>query len=217
MGIDDRSGIGWLMASAGWNVLSNRVIPARAYVPCNLGAAALAVAAARGTGSSWSDLGLARNRLRAGAGWGTLGAAVVSAAMVGASRWSITAGFFSDARATPERTHGETLVRIPLGTVVLEETLFRGVLPARITRSSTSSLAFGAWHVLPTASALDLNGVEDPATRRRAIAAGVIATAAAGEVLIWMRRRSGSVLAPMLAHWAANAVGYALAARQRRP
>ena len=47
------------------------------------------------------------------------------------------------------------LVRVPFGTVVLEETLFRGVLLglglrrwSHMTAVNVSCLAFGLWHVL---------------------------------------------------------------------
>ena len=42
------------------------------------------------------------------------------------------------------------LVRIPLGTVVLEEVAFRAVLPALLSPVAAAGL-FGLWHVVPTA------------------------------------------------------------------
>jgi uncharacterized protein len=39
----------------------------------------------------------------------------------------------------------------------------------------------------------------------------VAGTALAGLVFCWLRLRSGSLLAPALAHWASNGLGYALA------
>ncbi len=211
MEMDHRSGVRWLAATAAWNVLSNRVIPPQAYVAANLGAAGTSVAVARRT-TGWRELGLAADRVGAGLGWGAVGAASVSAALVAASRLRATARLYADARTTPERTRVETLLRIPLGTVVLEEILFRGVLPTRLPWRRASSLAFGAWHVLPTISALDINEVDDPRVRTRTIVAGVVGTVAAGEALEWLRRRSGSLIAPALTHWAANAVGYVLSA-----
>ena len=53
------------------------------------------------------------------------------------------------------------LVRVPVGTALLEEVAFRGVLLAMLTRRygtawgvAGSSVAFGAWHLLPS---LDLS------------------------------------------------------------
>lgn len=201
----------WIAATGLWNGLINRVVPPRWYVPANLGAAGASLAVAHRT-AGWRALGLASDRIGDGLRWGAIGAVGVSTALVAGSRLRATAGLFSDARATPERTQVETLVRIPLGTVVLEEVLFRGILPATVPWRRASSLTFGAWHVLPTISALDINEVHDPAVRRRVIVAGVAGTVVAGEALEWLRRRSGSLVGPVLTHWAANAVGYVLAA-----
>src|SRR6266508_2931635 len=59
-----------------------------------------------------------------------------------------------------------TLVRIPLGTALLEETLFRGVLlglglrrwPRRVAVAWSSAL-FGLWHVLPSGGLSGYNPV----------------------------------------------------------
>lgn len=206
-----RSSARWIAATGVWNLLINRVVPPRWYVPANLCAAGTSLAMARRS-AGWRALGLAGDRVGDGLRWGAIGAASVATALVAGSRLRATAGLYSDARATPERTRLETLVRIPLGTVVVEEILFRGILPSETPRRGASSLAFGAWHVLPTISALDINDVQDPAVRRRAVVAGVAGTVLAGEALEWLRRRSGSLVAPALTHWAANAVGYVLAA-----
>lgn len=136
-----------------------------------------------------------------------------AAGVVAVERIPATSGLFDDARADPDRVAWETLVRIPLGTVVLEETLFRHALPG-VTGESGAAVLFGLWHVLPTLAALDINGVEDVSTRTRTVVAGVAATAAAALPLSWLRRRGG-LLAPMLTHWAVNATAYALAARRR--
>ncbi len=71
-----------------------------------------------------------------------------------------TRGFFQDERATGGGTRHvlfETLVRIPLGTALPEEVIFRGSLLGLFTQrhspavaASMSSILFGAWHVLPT-------------------------------------------------------------------
>ena len=50
---------------------------------------------------------------------------------------------------------------------------------------------------------------------RRALLGAFAATTVAGVAFDALRLRSGSVLAPMLMHWSANAVSYALAARRQ--
>jgi len=104
--------------------------------------------------------------------------------------------------------------------VVLEEIAFRSVLPAvldgpeREQVSWRSAGLFGLWHVLPTLTTLDMNGISDRHTRAAAVTGGVGATAAAAVGFDMLRLRSASVIAPMLAHWAANGVSYHLAAKR---
>jgi len=111
-------------------------------------------------------------------------------------------------------------VRIPLATALAEELLFRGVLLAlfRQRRSKRAavlwtSLLFGAWHVLPTidhyqgnpASALVADSGKG---QRLAVLATMLSTTGAGGVFAWLRLRSRSVLAPVLAHAAVNMSAY---------
>ena len=203
-----------ITAVAGWNWAINRVIPDRFYIPANLGATAVAVLVAHSAGHGATSVGLARGSLRRGIGVGLVGAAAAGGAMAAASRLPLTRDLFADDRAKPDELAYQTLVRVPLGTVVLEETLFRGVIPAITGGSASSAALFGAWHILPTISTLDINGVTNPQTRLRTVLAGVAATTVAAGPLWWLRRTSGSLVAPMLTHWAVNAIGYVLAARR---
>ncbi|WP_448639237.1 CPBP family intramembrane glutamic endopeptidase [Geodermatophilus sp. URMC 63] len=120
------------------------------------------------------------------------------------------------------------LVRIPFGTVLWEETAFRGVLLAALARSVSPPVAvagsaalFGFWHVHPTRSALVANDLAGgPVARGLAVGLGCAATAAAGGLFTWLRLCSGSLLAPVLLHLAANAAGTLAAAAAhhlRRP
>ena len=82
--------------------------------------------------------------------------------------------------------------------------------------AAVSSAAFGLWHVLPARQVTSFNPVTeglagDPATQVLGVAAAVAGTALAGLVFCWLRLRSGSLVAPALAHWATNGLGYALA------
>ena len=106
------------------------------------------------------------------------------------------------------------LVRIPLGTALLEEFAFRGVLFAawrRVARpiwaAVGSSIVFGLWHVRPSIELLDSNGLATASAGRiGAVAGAVAATTLAGMVFCWLRMRSRSLLAPYLAHTAANSL-----------
>ena len=101
-----------------------------------------------------------------------------------------------------------------LGTVVLEEVAFRGVLfgawarlgsPARAAVGS--SLIFGLWHIRPAIELLDVNAIGESAlTRIPLVMAAVVLTAAAGVFFCVLRLRSRSLLAPALAHAAINSL-----------
>ena len=185
------------------------------YVPLSIVMALVLMLVATRNGLTSSDLGLERSSLASGLKWGA-GAAVVAAALIGIGV-AVPAfhRFFEDARVQ-DMSLGllayRALVRIPLGTALLEEFAFRGVLFAawrRIARpiwaAVGSSLVFGLWHIRPSIELLDTNGLAmASAGRIGAVAGAVAATTLAGLVFCWLRVRSHSLLAPYLAHAAAN-------------
>ena len=113
----------------------------------------------------------------------------------------------------------QAVVRIPIGTVLWEETAFRGVLQAALRRVMpqtaaivVTSAVFGIWHIRPTLQALRVNGLASDRRQATArLAAGVAATTASGVLLSWLRARSGSLAAPVLLHLATNSGGMAAA------
>jgi uncharacterized protein len=193
-------------------------------VPTCVAAAALLVALARRDGCSWSALGLGRESLEPGLRWaGALVAAVLLGYLV-AVALPPTRQAFADTRATSLSGAAllwHLLVRIPLGTALLEEVAFRGVVYAMVERRRGvraavvgSSLLFGLWHVLPSlglrranAAVADVLG-SGPAG---AVVAAVAATTLAGVVFCELRRRSGGLVAPFALHWALNALGLLVA------
>ena len=209
-----------------WNAAINRAVPAPAYVPANLAVAGLSVLAASRRRVPAADLGLGRDRLARGLRVG-LAATVPVAAVVGlGATIPATRRFFLDERGT---TGGKgyalyhTLVRIPFGTAVAEETLFRGSLlglllqrHSRARAAATSSVLFGLWHVLPTLDTLRLNAAgsavrDDPVRTGGAVAASVAATAVAGLAFSWLRFRADSLVAPAVVHAALNSSAFAAA------
>lgn len=101
-------------------------------------------------------------------------------------------------------TAWRAFVRVPLGTVVLEEVAFRGVLPVLLS-PVVASVLFDLWHVLPTARTLDTNGLaRSGGARALAVAGAVAVTTVVGMVLWELRVATGSLLAPALVHAAAN-------------
>ncbi|MCV7346716.1 Rv0804 family intramembrane glutamic endopeptidase [Mycolicibacterium rhodesiae] len=88
---------------------------------------------------------------------------------------------------------------IPVATAWTEEMLFRGLLQTVAMRvlgptfgPLAQAVAFGLWHIP------DARRVGDP------VLGTVVVTGVAGWVFGWLARRSGSVLAPVLAHTAFN-------------
>lgn len=117
-----------------------------------------------------------------------------------------------------------SLVIIPLITVIPEELVFRGILQGTLTRLCgkrgifiIGSVLFGLWHILSSlglsGSLRNIGGVFGGGIIAQVgcIILAVIATSGAGCVFIWLRRKSGSLLAPIALHWALNGAG-ALAA-----
>ena len=173
------------------NLLTNLWFPDRwPYVPVNLATAAV-LAAAAGVGvpvGAW------------GPGLMAATGVLAAIALVGlvAPRWLADQRMAGvDSRGTAWRA----LVRIPFGTVVLEEVAFRAVLPALLSPAAAAGL-FGLWHIAPTARTLDVNGVR----RHRVVllSAAVAATAVVGLVLWELRVVAGGLAAPALVHTAAN-------------
>ena len=208
-----------LIVLAAHNLLGNLVLPPALYVPANLAVAAVLLGLARASGISWAELGLSRSSVGRGAALGAAAFLVVAIALVVAALAPATRPLFEDERAAKLTTGAaiayQALLRIPLGTVVLEEVAFRGVLLALFSRATStgaavawSSVAFGLWHVVPTAEALRANRL---APNAPAVAAAVVGTAAAGAAFCWLRLRSGSLLAPALAHVATNSVALVVA------
>jgi membrane protease YdiL (CAAX protease family) len=75
-----------------------------------------------------------------------------------------------------------------------------------------SSVLFGFWHVIPALDSIQTNPAGDLASGSVAVAgivAGqVLATAAAGSVLAWLRFRANSLVAPITVHFAINSIAY---------
>lgn len=93
-------------------------------------------------------------------------------------------------------------LHIPVGTVWSEELAFRGVLQplateafGRTAGSAVQAMVFGLVHIRPARAAGD------------SIPGTVLVTGMFGWLLGRLRERSGSVVAPMLAHLALNEAG----------
>jgi membrane protease YdiL (CAAX protease family) len=209
-----------------WNAAINRAVPSPAYVPANLAVAGLSVLAASRRRVPAADLGLGRDRFARGLRVGLAATVPVAAVVALGAAVPATRRFFLDERGTTGGTGYalyHTLVRIPFGTAVAEETLFRGSLlglllqrHSRVRAAATSSVLFGLWHILPTLDTLRLNAAgsavrDDPVRTGATVAASVAVTAVAGLGFSWLRFRADSLVAPVLVHAALNSSAFAAA------
>ncbi|RAY10812.1 CPBP family intramembrane metalloprotease [Actinomadura craniellae] len=208
------------------NVLNNHLLPA-AYVLTSLVTTGALLVLLRSAGLGWEQAGLGRAAVRRGLAWALPLIVAVAVCYLVCALLPATRDLFLDRRvgdAGPGRLAFEVLVRIPVGTVLLEEVAFRGVLYALVRSehgtawaTAVSSALFGLWHLLPAAGLSTANplftrtfGAGSPG-KLAAVAAAVAATTLAGTVLCELRRRSGSLLAPAALHWAANGLGFVTA------
>ncbi|WP_433222721.1 CPBP family glutamic-type intramembrane protease [Microtetraspora malaysiensis] len=160
-----------------------------------------------------------------------------------------TRPLFLDERAlalSRARLLEEALVQVPIGTVLLEEVAFRGVLPALLGRSLPAGTAgvaaaasFGLWHVLPAIDMVRANPAlghlasgssaaapghptsgspagDFPAATAVRLVAATVASTTVAGLLFGELRRRGGLLAPALTHLGTNSLGYVAARLARR-
>jgi membrane protease YdiL (CAAX protease family) len=179
----------------------------------------------RSRGLGWSELGLSREHWKAGAGYALAAVAVVTTVVaIGALLPWTRPMFMNNNYATVSGALIASMIIIPLQTVIPEEVAFRGVLHGALNRAwgfrgvaAAGSLLFGLWHI---ATSLGLTSSNVGFTRifgggvvgtMAGVVLAVAATGVAGFVFTWLRRRSGSLIAPIALHWSLNGMG-ALAA-----
>jgi len=115
-------------------------------------------------------------------------------------------------RSLPQPIWRWLLLDIPVGTVITEEAAYRGAL------GTMAAAGFGErGGRLLQAAAFGLSHIPDARGAGEPVLVTVLATGAAGWMFAALSSRSGSLLAPVLAHLAINEAG-AVAARiiQRR-
>lgn len=210
----------------GANLLNNRATGAAGYVVTSVSVSIVLLALARfGARRSWDDLGLSRDRIGSGLRWGGVVAGITATVLLIGVALPATRPLFEDDRVRSLSGWGvlfAAFVRVTFGTVLLEEVAFRSVAPAVLATKTTrwkaiglASLAFGLWHILPSMSLHTVNPVADDTVGRLpvwvTVAGSVVSTTFVGIWLSFLRQRSGSILAPMLAHWSSNALGYLFA------
>jgi membrane protease YdiL (CAAX protease family) len=179
----------------------------------------------RSRGAGWSELGLGREHWKSGVGYALAAVGLVGSVIaIGALLPWTRPMFMNDHYATVSGALVASMIIIPLQTVIPEELAFRGVLHGTLDRAwgfrgvaAAGSLLFGMWHI---ATSLGLTSSNVGFTKLfgggvggmiAGVVLAVVATGAAGFVFTWLRRRSGSLIAPIALHWSLNGLG-ALAA-----
>jgi membrane protease YdiL (CAAX protease family) len=105
-------------------------------------------------------------------------------------------------RELPDAAARWLLLGIPLGTVWSEETAYRAALGA------VAADGFGpAGGRLVQSAVFGLSHIADARSTGVPVVPTVLATGAAGWLFAWLYERSGSLVAPMLAHLAVNEAG----------
>jgi len=171
------------------------------------------------------DLGLGRADMAAGVRYGAGACGVVLLVLVVAAAIPVTNGFLHDSRAQidGERLLYELGVPIVLLTAIPEEFAFRGVLLGSGLRlwgpwraSLITSALFGLWHIAPTLHTMSGNHVFRGAAASVAgqvllVLGSIAVTFVAGLVFCWLRLRSRSLIAPVMAHAATNGLALTVA------
>jgi membrane protease YdiL (CAAX protease family) len=187
--------VGLAAGLVAWSGLVAPRVPARALVPLHAAGSAGLVAVVN------APLGLRPPELWCGLRLGVVAAAVVSAGVAAATALPRVREAMAE-RELPEPVTGWLLIRIPVGTVWSEEAAFRGAL------GTLAAEAFGRrWGRLLQATAFALSHVADARGAGDPVVGTVLVTGAAGWAFGWLHSRSGSLLAPMLAHLASNEAG----------
>ncbi len=213
------TGVGLLSLVSGAVV---SLLPTRAYVPAGLGLAGAGLALGSAAGCSADDLGLAPSRVRDGLKLGGVVAAATTLAVMAAAAVPAGRRFFADEEKSDHSGVAAAyhlLVRIPIGTAVAEELMFRGAVfgvfrrrRSALAAAAISSALFGLWHVVPALGAQDelASSVSDKTGTVGLGLATVAATGAAGLGFAYLRMRSDSVVAPIVAHAALNATAFGI-------
>ena len=198
--------------------------PRYVYVPVSVLTVAL-VAVAWTAGATRADLGLDRADIRAGVRYGAGALGIVLLVLIVAAVIPVTNGFLHDSRAqiSGGRMLYELGVSILLLTAIPEEFAFRGVLLGSALRlwgpwraSLITSALFGLWHIVPTLHTMGDNravvGVTASLAGEVLVVLGAIAvTFVAGLLFCWLRLRSRSLIAPVIAHAATNGLALTVA------
>ena len=171
---------------------------------------------ARLEGLTLADLGLRRERLALGAGIGFVLALLAVGGAILVLRFPPLVGgpvtYAPLAAVAPAELATRIALTMPLDTVIPEELAFRGLLLAQLLRRyrapaavALSALVFAAWHVVIVLATLaETNLAPDPLFGALGLAGAFLAVFAGGVFFATLRLVTGSLAAPLAAHWGFN-------------
>lgn len=206
------------------NLLNNRWAREHYLIVC-LATSVVLIGIARAGGVTLAELGLSRSTLANGLLWSAVVTGVIVAGYAIAFALPWTRKGFLDDRAAEHSWRGllyHGALRIPLGTALMEEVAFRGVLLALLATQfgiiwavAISSVVFGVWHVLPSlefhaASAMTDRLGDHRRAQLTSVIGTVVGTGIAGVGFCLLRIWTDSLLPCIAAHAALNGVGFVL-------
>ena len=197
------------------------------YLLISLWATGVMLAIAWLAGISWSELGLSMQggSLTSGLIWSAVLVGIVIVGYALAAALPLTRKGFNDSRTAQMGVGGviyHAALRIPIGTALMEDVAFRGVLLAVFSSAwgtiwgvTASSLLFGIWHVLPALEFHDASSTTDRLGsgwrgKLTTVAGQVVGTGAAGVGFCLVRIFSDSLLPSIALHASLNALGFAM-------
>ncbi len=199
-----------------------RFVPKRWYVLTNILTAAGSLLYARLVGASWENLGLSAHYLIRGTLVGIVISIPIIIGIVAVAAIPLFRNLFSDGPSkhkSSRMTVFELLLRIPFGTALSEEVIFRSVLLGLLLSTystlwavALSSMLFGIWHIIPTLNTLSSNDsfselIDEQRHRRIGyLLLTIVVTMVAGAGLSWLRMWTDSVITPWVVHTCINSV-----------
>lgn len=211
-----------------------RLVPKKYHLWLNIGIAAVAIIVGFAFNLTLNQMGLGLRHILPGIFVAVIASVVITAATLCISAIPFLRHYFLGddlAHASGKLIAFEAAIRIPLGTALIEEILFRGVLLGLLLTHYDafiaiiiSSVIFGLWHIFPTINTLESNDgvaavMHNKKRKTGSVVGTVVVTFAAGLIFSWLRIIANSIIAPWLVHWSINAsgvVGIAVARKLER-
>lgn len=214
--------LGFCLFVLAYGYVIARFVPKRWYALTNILTAAGSLMYALLVGASWQDLGLDVHNLMRGMLVGVGISIPIIIGIVSVAAIPLFRNLFSDGPSkhkSSRMTVFELVLRIPFGTALSEEVIFRSVLLGLLLSTYStfwavvlSSMLFGVWHIIPTLNTLSNNDsfselIDEQRHRRIGyLVLTILVTMAAGAGLSWLRIWTGSVITPWIVHTCINSV-----------